>query len=144
MARPLEILVVEDDPLMQRMIEAVFKAATLGEFFLQRAGSLTEAVKATIAVTADLILLDLDLPDAKGLEAVRTLLRLAPQAALVILTSSDDDAMAVEAIRLGAQDSLRKLAGLERILPRAVTFAVERQRRRRALLAEIERLKGKA
>ena len=141
MARALEILVVEDDPLMQRMIEAVFKAATFGEYFIRRAGTLEEAVKATISVTADLILLDLDLPDAKGLEGVRAMLNLAPQAAVVILTSSDDDALAVEAIRLGAQDCLRKLAGLERLLPRAVTFAVERQRRRVGLLAEIAKLK---
>ena len=140
MARPLEILVVEDDPLMQRMVEAVFKATTLGEFYLQRAGSLEEAVKATIAVTPDLILLDLDLPDAKGLEGVRTMLSLAPRSAVVILTSSDDDGMAVEAIRLGAQDCLRKLGGLERVLPRAVTFAVERQRRRVALMAEVAKL----
>jgi FixJ family two-component response regulator len=38
--------------------------------------------------------------------------------------------MAVEAIRLGAEDWLRKFAGLQQLLPRAVTFAVERRRRR--------------
>ena len=141
MARALEILVVEDDPLMQRMVESVFKAATFGEYLVRRAGTLEEGIKATLGVTPDLVLLDLDLPDAKGLEGVRAMLSLAPQAAVVVLTSSADDAMAVEAIRLGAQDCLRKLAGLERVLPRAVTFAVERQRRRRSLMMEIERLK---
>ena len=140
MARPLEILVVEDDPLMQRMVEAVFKGAAFGEYFVRRAGTLEEGVKATIGVTPDLILLDLDLPDAKGLEGVRAMLGLAPQAAVVVLTSSADDQMAVEAVRLGAQDCLRKLAGLERVLPRAVTFAVERQRRRVALMAEVAKL----
>jgi DNA-binding response OmpR family regulator len=130
MARALEILVVEDDPLMQRLVEAVFKAATLGVYLVRRAGSLEEAVNAIAAVIPDLILLDLDLPDAKGLDGVRAMLRLAPQAALVILTSSPDEAQGVEAIRLGAQDWVQKRAGLEYLLPRVVTFAVERQRRR--------------
>ncbi|MBW8773045.1 MAG: response regulator [Gemmatimonadetes bacterium] len=137
MARALEILVIEDDVPMQKMIEMVFKSATLGEYLVRRAGSLAEGIKATMGVTPDLILLDLDLPDAKGLEGLRALLALAPQAAIVILTASLDEVMAVEAIKLGAQDWLRKVDGLQRGLPRAVTFAVERQHIRRALLARL-------
>lgn len=140
MARALEILVVEDDLSMVRMIEAVFREAPLGEYLVRRAGTLAEAVKGTLGLTPDLILLDLDLPDAKGLEGVRTLLRLAPQAAVVVLTASGDEQMAVDAIRLGAQDWLQKVHGLSLLLPRAVTFAVERQRRRVGLLAQIAAL----
>ena len=55
---------------------------------------------------------------------------LAPKAAIVVLTASDDEKMAVETIRLGAQDCLRKIHALQLLLPRAVTFAVERQRQR--------------
>lgn len=137
MARALEILIIEDDVPMQKMIELVFKSATLGEYLVRRASSLEEGIKATMGVTPDLILLDLDLPDAKGLEGLRALLALAPQAAIVILTASLDEAMAVEAIKLGAQDWLRKVDGLQRSLPRAVTFAVERQKIRAALLARL-------
>lgn len=144
MARALEILVVEDDPLIQRLIEAVFKAATLGAFLVRRASTLEEGITATRTITPDLVLLDLDLPDAKGLEGVRAMLALAPQAAVVILTSNDDDQMAIEAIRLGAQDCIRKLAGLERVLPRAVSFAVERQRQRAEMAAQLAKLRGKA
>lgn len=72
---------------------------------------------------------------------MRSLLALAPRSAVVILTSPQDDTMALEAIRLGAQDWLQKDADLQRLLPRAVTFAVERQRRRVGLLGQIERLR---
>lgn len=140
MARAIEILVVEDEVAVQRLVEVVFRAAS-DDFLVQRVGSLEGAVKAVMTLTPDLILVDLDLPDAKGLEAVKALLNVAPRSAIVILTANTDDALAHEAIRLGAQDWLQKNADLPRLLPRAVTFAVERQRRRVRLLAEIARLK---
>ncbi len=140
MARAIEILLVEDEVAVQRLVEVVFRAAS-GDFLVQRAGSLADAIKQVRGVTPDLILLDLDLPDAKGLEGVRSLLALAPKSAVVILTANQDESMALEAIRLGAQDWLQKDADLQRLLPRAATFAVERQRRRVRLLAEIARLK---
>ena len=77
MARAIEILVVEDEVAIHRMVEVVFRAAS-AEFLVQRAGSLAEATQKVRGVTPDLILLDLDLPDAKGLEGVRSLLALAP------------------------------------------------------------------
>ena len=141
MSRATEILVIEDDPTMQRLIESVLKSATLGEFFVRRAGTLEEGIKATMSVTPDLMLVDLDLPDAKELESVRALLALAPKAALVVLTASADEKLGVEAIRLGAQDWIQKRSGLEYLLPRAITFAVERQRRRVSLMTRIEGLK---
>ena len=139
MARAIEILVVEDEVAVQRLVDVVFRAAS-EDFLVQRVGSLEAASKAVMTLTPDLILLDLDLPDAKELEAVKALLHLAPRSAIVVLTARTDDAMAHEAIRLGAQDWLQKNADLQRLLPRAATFAVERQRRRVKLLAEIARL----
>ena len=139
MARAIEILVVEDEVAVQRLVDVVFRVAS-DDFLVQRVGSLEGAINAVKTLTPDLILLDLDLPDAKGLQAVKALLQLAPRSAIVILTASTDDAMAHEAIRLGAQDWLQKNADLQRLLPRAATFAVERQRRRVGLLAEIARL----
>lgn len=144
MARALEVLVVEDDVAMQRIIEVVFKTATIGEYLVRRAKSLEEAIKATMGLSPDLILLDLDLPDAKGLEAVRALLSLAPEAAIMVLTATLDEELALEGIRLGVQDWHRKVDGLQRFLPRAVAFAVERQRIRRALMAQVRALKEPA
>lgn len=128
MARAIEIVIVEDDVAVQRLVDVVFRSAP-AEFLVQRVGTLADAVKAVLALAPDLIVLDLDLPDAKGLEAVRTLLGLAPKSAIVVLTATKDDEMALEAIRLGVQDWLHKDMDLKRHLPRAALFAVERQRR---------------
>ncbi len=140
MARAIEILVVEDEVAVQRLVDVVFRAAS-NDFLVQRASSLADATRKVMGLAPDLILLDLDLPDAKGLEAVKSLLASAPRSAIVVLTANSDEALAHEAIRLGAQDWLQKDADLPRLLPRAATFAVERQRRRVGLLSEIDRLR---
>ena len=56
----------------------------------------------------DVILLDLGLPDAQGLEAIRRIRAAASRAPLVVLTGHDDDTMAVRALQEGAQDYLIK------------------------------------
>jgi DNA-binding NtrC family response regulator len=142
MARTLEILVVEDDGAMVKLIEAVFKATPIGDYLVRRASSLAEGIKAATGMTPDLVLLDLDLPDAKQLEGVKSMVALAPKAAIVVLTSNTDIVLATEAIRLGAQDWLFKGLDIKRLLPTAVIFAVERQRHRIRLMAEIEGLRS--
>lgn len=128
MARAIEILIVEDDIAIQRLVDVVFRSAP-AEFLVQRVGTLADAVKAVLTLSPDLIVLDLDLPDAKGLEAVRSLLELSPRSAIVVLTATTNDEMALEAIGLGVQDWLQKDMDLQRHLPRAALFAVERKRR---------------
>jgi DNA-binding NarL/FixJ family response regulator len=140
MARAIEILVVEDEVAVQRLVDVVFRAAS-DDFLVQRVGTLEAAIKSVLTLTPDVILLDLDLPDAKGLEAVQALLNIAPRSAIVILTANTDDVLAHDAIRLGAQDWLQKNADLQRLLPRAVTFAVERHRIRRDLMARLAGLR---
>ncbi|HWI71974.1 MAG TPA: diguanylate cyclase, partial [Baekduia sp.] len=78
---------------------------------------------------ADCVLLDLGLPDAKGLEAVAQVLGVAGGVPVIVLSGHDDDELAVAAIRAGAQDYLVK--GQEsppaRFI-RAIRFAIERRR----------------
>ena len=142
MSRALEILVVEDEVDVQRLVEVVFRVAAPGGFLVRRAGTLSEAIKAVMGMMPDLILLDLHLPDAQGLEALKALRDLVPQAAIVVLTSNTDEALAFEGIQLGAQDWLLKGGDLHRVLPRASIFAVERQRQRRLLEEAIDQLSG--
>jgi DNA-binding response OmpR family regulator len=142
MSRALEILVVEDEVDVQRLVEVVFRVAAPGGFLVRRAGTLEEAIRAVLGMMPDLVLLDLHLPDAQGLEALKALRDLAPQAAIVVLTSNTDEALAFEGIKLGAQDWLVKGGDLHRILPRASIFAVERQRQRRALEEALDQLSG--
>jgi len=76
----------------------------------------------------DLVITDLNLPDGRGVDAVRRLLAHCDQVPLLVLTATDSWELAQECVRLGAQDYLLKdeLAGIT--LARAVRNAFERKR----------------
>ena len=88
------------------------------------------------------VVLDLSLPDARGLEAVRMLHGKAAGVPIVVLTGNNNDALGREALRLGAQDYLVKGQHAPDAVARSVTFALERTRRR-ALERQQERLLGR-
>ena len=67
-----------------------------------------EAEKYLAEHAVDIILLDLGLPDAQGLDAVRRAHAAAPRIPLVVLTGLDDETLAAQALQEGAQDYLIK------------------------------------
>jgi serine phosphatase RsbU (regulator of sigma subunit) len=74
------------------------------------------------------VVVDLSLPDATGLEALRQVLAMAPNTAVLVLTGLNDAHVGVEAVAAGAQDYLIKQDVDERLLARAISYAVERKR----------------
>jgi diguanylate cyclase (GGDEF)-like protein/PAS domain S-box-containing protein len=89
--------------------------------------------------TVDIILLDLGLPDAQVLGAVRRAHKVAPRTPLVVLTGLDDESLASQALKEGAQDYLIKGQIETRGLMRALRYAVERKSMEEALFVEKER-----
>ena len=89
--------------------------------------------------TVDVILLDLGLPDAQGVEAIQRARALVPRVPLVVLTGCDDESLAVRALNEGAQDYLVKGQIDARGLMRALRYAIERKRMEEALFDEKER-----
>jgi diguanylate cyclase (GGDEF)-like protein/PAS domain S-box-containing protein len=87
----------------------------------------------------DIILLDLGLPDAQGLEAVRRARIAAPHIPLVVLTGMDDESLAGQALQEGAEDYLIKGQIDPRGLLRALRYAIERKVMAEALFEEKER-----
>lgn len=75
----------------------------------------------------DLILCDLALPDSFGLETFTALHEQAPDTAIIVLTGNDDDKIAVEAVKAGAQDYLNKNDVNSKILLRAMQYAIKRK-----------------
>jgi diguanylate cyclase (GGDEF)-like protein/PAS domain S-box-containing protein len=98
---------------------------------------LAEAHLATHQV--DAILLDLGLPDARGLQALQRAHAAAPRVALVVLTGLDDERLAAQALHEGAQDYLIKGEIDPRGLLRALRYAGERKTMEDALFSEKER-----
>jgi DNA-binding NarL/FixJ family response regulator len=81
----------------------------------------------------DALVSDLTLPDARGLEAVTLLQKQAGRVPVVVLTGLDDQELALEAVRQGAQDYLVKGQFDGDMLLRAVRYAIERKQIEEAL-----------
>ncbi|MBK9619072.1 MAG: response regulator [Candidatus Obscuribacter sp.] len=91
----------------------------------------------------DLILLDLTLPDGQGLATFETLNKAIKSKPIVILTGLNDEVLANDAVKLGAQDYILKQEMSEYILTRTIGYAIERKRfelnaKRLAVLEEHE------
>jgi hypothetical protein len=76
----------------------------------------------------DIVLLDMGLPDAHGIDTVRRARAVAPNVPMIVLTGLEDEASADEAMKEGAQDYLIKGQIENRALPRALRHAIERHR----------------
>ncbi|MET0397382.1 MAG: ATP-binding protein [Longimicrobiaceae bacterium] len=135
------ILLVEDNPGDARLIRETLREAESFPFELAHADRLAAAEERLAGEAFDVVLLDLSLPDAHGLETVRRTLAAAPEAAIVVLTGLDDETLAVAAVQAGAQDYLVKGRLDGTLLARAIRYAVERKRleRERAHLLASER-----
>ncbi|ADV82888.1 putative bifunctional diguanylate cyclase/phosphodiesterase [Terriglobus saanensis] len=101
--------------------------------------SLRDAELHLVLHTYDIALLDLGLPDGNGMEVVRRARSAAPSLPLVVLTGLDDEAMAAQTLKEGAQDYLIKGEIEGRGLLRALRYAVERKAMEESLFTEKER-----
>lgn len=125
---PLRILLVEDNPGDARLLRELLRESGSLAFELTHVDRLSEARERLATERADVVLLDLSLPDAHGLESVRGMLDAAAGAPIIVLTGLDDDATAVQAVQAGAQDFLVKGHVDGGLLVRSIRYACERKR----------------
>lgn len=125
-SRSLRVLLIEDDEGDAFLVRELLLDAG-SEVELVRARSLAEAC-ALLPGDVDCVLLDLGLPDAAGLDALRAVLELAPSIAVLVLTGLADEHRGTEAVAAGAQDYLVKGTTDGQLLTRAIRYAVERKR----------------
>lgn len=137
--KPFYILLIEDNPADACLIREMFKTPDPNNTRLSHVETMREAEKHLAENLVDIMLLDLGLPDAQGLKAIRRAHAAAPHVPLVVLTGLDDESLAAQSIQEGAQDHLIKGQIEKRGLQRALRYAVERKRMEDALFLEKER-----
>jgi two-component system, cell cycle sensor histidine kinase and response regulator CckA len=127
----VNILLVEDNAAEARFLQEILKGAA--RFRLAHAKRLSEAIDRLQAHAFHVILLDLTLPDSSGLESLDLLIQQTPGLPIVVLTNTNDEELAVESVRRGAQDYLVKRQVNLEILVRSVRYAIERKQTAEAL-----------
>lgn len=127
MQRPLTVLLVEDNRADARLLTELLDASPIGGVsHVATATRLSEAIARLEANSIDVVLLDLGLPDSQGIDTVIAVRQTAPQTPIVVLTGQDDT-LAPQALRAGAQDYLVKGTFGDVLLLRSIRYAVERQ-----------------
>ena len=126
--KPIKVLLIEDNPGDARLMQEFLSEAKSKSFQIEVAERLLDGLEALSARSFDVVLLDLSLPESSGLETLVKAQSNAQQVAIVILTGLNDEDLAVEAVRKGAQDYLVKGQIDENLLPRAIRYAIERKR----------------
>jgi signal transduction histidine kinase len=137
----LNVLLIEDNPGDQRLIREMLVEAKHTAFHLEVVDRLSNGLEHLSQSQVDVVLLDLSLPDSRGLDTFVTLHEAAKGVPIVVLTGLNDETTAVESVQAGAQDYLIKGEVDSPLLIRSVRYAVERGRleRERAKLLTRER-----
>jgi signal transduction histidine kinase len=124
----LQVLLVEDNAGDARLIHEMFGKERPDSFCLTHLSRMHEAETYLAKGVVDILLLDMGLPDGYGLDTVRRARLAAPDVPMIVLTGLNDEMLAAEAIKEGAQDYLIKGQIENRALPRALRYAIERHR----------------
>lgn len=128
----MRLLVVEDNPDDVALIRLQLGAAAAERpFVIDAVDRLADAMRRL--KSTDVVLLDLGLPDARGIDGLTRLAHEAPELPVVVLTGSDDRELGVRAVREGAQDFLVKGRVDGDLLDRSLRYAIERKRAEHAL-----------
>lgn len=130
---PIAVLLVEDDAEDARVILEALASSSARPFVVEWVMNLADALLRLAKDDFEVVLLDLTLPDGKGIEAFNKMLKAAPHALILVLSAASDDEVVREAMLSGASDYLAKGHIDAHWLPRALLYVIERKTTRDAL-----------
>jgi diguanylate cyclase (GGDEF)-like protein len=123
-----KVLLVENDPTDAFLVKNYLAADDREVFSVTHVRRVSDALAQLNSFEFDVVLLDLLLPDARGMEVVATVREVAPAIPIVVLADGDTESLAMEATSRGAQDYLVKGRDGGPLLRRALRQAIERKR----------------
>jgi signal transduction histidine kinase/CheY-like chemotaxis protein len=139
---PIKVLLVEDNPGDARLLREALAEMTRTRFDLTHVDRLGEAIRRLEEERFDIILLDLSLPDAQGLDAVVWAHGQVSHLPIVVLTGLENEEVAAETLRQGAQDYLVKGKVDGNLLVRSIRYAIERKRAEEQIQESLRRLRA--
>ncbi len=122
------ILLVEDNPADVLILQELLEEVEDFDFTLKNVSRMAECLEELGKDVYDAVLLDLGLPDSQGEQTCTRLKKRFPDVPVLVLTGLDDEEASTRALRMGAQDFLRKNQFDATLLGRCIRYAVERQR----------------
>lgn len=125
---PIKVLLIEKDPDDARLIRETLAGITGAPTDVHWVDRLVTGLEHLTTDGVDVMLLDLSLADSQGLATLARVSARAPQVPIIVLTNAEDEAVAVKAVREGAQDYLVKGQIDPNLLLRAMLYAIERKR----------------
>jgi len=136
----ISILMVEDNPADAALVREYLTDVAGGGYELETLATLGEALSCLRAKEVDIVLLDLSLPDSSGIETVRAVINKHPRVAIIVLSGLQDEQVALQSVRYGAQDFLEKRQLSTAMLQRSIAHSLERKkfiREKENLLADL-------
>src|SRR5919202_1103399 len=121
------VLLVEDNPLIAHMVRAMLAEGGLLHTDVIHVETIADALGALRERTPGCVLLDLTLPDAEGMDGLLRLRAETAETAVVVLTATDDEGLALAAMQEGAEDYLLKGSVDADLLVRSIRHAAERK-----------------
>ncbi|MBK7439987.1 MAG: response regulator [Bacteroidetes bacterium] len=120
------ILLIEDNPADARLVEIYLNESTLLIPKISRVAELKKGLFMLEESDYDVVLLDLTLPDSSGFDTVKTILNEFPSQTVIVMTGLEDDTVAINSVKAGAQDFIVKGQFDSNLLSRTITYAIER------------------
>ncbi len=124
----VNILLVEDNPDDERLIREMLAGAENREYHLECVDRVGRIAASLVQRDVAAVLLDLSLPDGKGLETIRWVQDIVKGRPILALSGTDNEELAVQAVKRGAQDCLVKGVLTPKMLARCLDCAIERNR----------------
>lgn len=125
--KSINILLIEDNEGDVRLIREMLKDVKNLAFVIESSGMLIKAFKIFENNKFDAILLDLNLPDSRGIETVSRTLEAIRDTPIIILTGLNDKKIAISSVKMGIQDYLVKDQFDGILLARSIQYAIERK-----------------
>ncbi|MFQ6029375.1 MAG: response regulator [Dehalococcoidia bacterium] len=140
-SKATRILLIEDSPEDTWLIQRMMNGVKVGAFEMECAGDLSAGLDRVDRGGIDALLLDLTLPDSRGLDTLVKARARVAQMPIIVLTGLEDEETGIRALHVGAQDYLVKGQVDSNLLARCLKYAIERKQvewEREQLIAQLQ------